>query len=112
MSLWKSPQPEMLLTLIQKYSDLTWLYEKPKAFEPVAKLTPVLSFPAQGPTRSQALEIFEFLRMGDFLEISDHVNRLAQTDESLQPFAEAIQVFADNFDEDGIRQLLNYYFKD
>jgi signal transduction histidine kinase/response regulator RpfG family c-di-GMP phosphodiesterase len=104
-------QPEELLTLIQKHLNLTWCYEQPKTTDFTVKSTPVIPFPANGPSQEQAIKIFELLKMGDFLEIAEYTNQLAQMDKSLQPFVDRIQEFIDSFDEKGIRQLTRHYLK-
>jgi len=105
-------QPEELLTLIQKHLGLNWLYEQQKIPEKIPESTvSMMSFPAEGPTREQAIKFFELLKMGDFLEITTYATQLAQNREELQPFIKELRILINNFDEDGIRRLVKYYLK-
>lgn len=104
-------QPEELFTLIQKYLNLTWVYEQLKIVEPAVNLVPVVSFPLEGPTSEQAIKFFELLKMGDFLEISKYANQLVKTNEALKPFFNKLQALINNFDEEGIRQFIRHYLK-
>lgn len=99
-------QIDDFLKLIQKYLDLTWLYEQSETINTLAK-QPVATPPPLGSlSGEQAEEIIELLKVGDFFGIANYVNQVERECTLSQPLLEKIYCLVENFDEEGLFKLV------
>lgn len=97
---------EQLLTLLQQYLPLEWLYDK--------QLETPLSIPAPlvGPTPAQASALYDFIIIGDIQGILDNIFQLEQQDAKLALFAQQVRCLTDNFEIEKLEKLVNQFIRE
>lgn len=104
---------EVLLDLLQKQLNLTWIYEAVTANgepSPVPTDNPSAN-PTEmiGPTKEQAAVLFDLAMQGDIAGIVEEVNRLEREDQQLALFASKLRQLAKDFQEQQISELVEQY---
>jgi PAS domain S-box-containing protein len=94
---------ERLLTLLQQYLPLEWLYDKP----PETSL-PILA-PMVGPSPAQALALYDLVIIGDIQGIIDNIFSLEQQDAKLALFAQQVRYLTDNFEIEKLEKLVKQF---
>ncbi len=115
--LMKPIDAEVLLEKLQKYLELTWIYEQavvPAEATQSAELTthaqllPQIAVPLPGQTAEVLLDL---AMQGDVQGILQQVDKLEQTDVRLKPLTSKIRELADQFNADDIIPLVEEYVK-
>ncbi len=111
------PKPirtEVLLEVLRKHLELTWIYEEPELT--VSKEIPVHSEESAttlvGPAPDQATELYELVMMGDITGILDTLEAWEQTESQLGPFIRKFRQLAKNFEEKQMEELIRQYVTD
>jgi len=104
---------EVLLDLLQKQLNLTWIYEAVTANgepSPVPTDNPSAnSVEMIGPTKEQVAILFDLAMQGDIAGIVEEVNRLEQENKQMALFANKIRQLAKDFQEQQICELVGQY---
>ncbi|OQW93216.1 MAG: hypothetical protein BWK79_12310, partial [Beggiatoa sp. IS2] len=101
---------EVLLELLQKHLNLSWIYEQPVECgshhedERIEEDVPLI-----GPPAKQADILFNLAMMGDISGILEALEVLEKEDAKLGPFIHRIRQLAKNFDEEQICKLIEKY---
>jgi hypothetical protein len=107
---------DVLLELLQKLLGLTWIYEQTTVNgEPFPAPTDNPSPTPEemiGPTKKQAVILFDLAMRGDIAGIVEEVNKLEQHDRRLATFAKQIRQLAKNFEEQQICELVEKYMSE
>lgn len=102
----------VLLDLLQKHLELTWIYQaEEEKIEPVHELEESIEQTLVGPTPSDASTLFELAMMGDIKGVVQLVERLEQANENLVPFANQVRYLAKEFKEEQICDLVERFTK-
>jgi PAS domain S-box-containing protein len=111
------PKPicaEELLTLLQQYLDLEWIYESNILLDVLASSDDQkIDFATQTfalPTKQAAI-LFELATIGDINGILEYVAQLKQIDEQLGPLANKITQLAKEFEDEKICELVEPYLQ-
>jgi len=105
----KPIQTEHLLTLLQKYLPLKWLYDESKKLSTSTDEPMVLLKPLIGPSSKQAAILFKFIKSGNINKIIENVAQLEQEDIRLSPFASEIKKLANHFEMSKLKELVKSY---
>jgi len=106
---------EELLALIQKYLDVSWIYEEKYFIEDAEKATGKSANGEDatdslvGPSPEQAAILFDLGMMGDIRGILEEADKLEQLNKQLRPFLNKIRQLAKNFAEEEICELVQKY---
>jgi len=101
---------EVLLELLQKHLNLTWIYEKLTEINaPIEKEMDETEIPLIGPSGRQASILFDLAMMGDIQGILEALDILEQEDAQLGAFIHKVRQLAKNFEEEQICQLIEQY---
>jgi len=106
---------ELLLGLLQKHLELTWVYEQEFSADAVDDM--VISNNQDedsnsqliGPSSEQAAILFDLAMMGDIGGIFENIEELEQSEKQLLPFCGKIRKLAKAFDEAQICDLIEQY---
>lgn len=113
------PKPiriDILLELLQKHLDLTWIYEQTlSSSENLTNKEMTTASSSQeevnliGPAPEQAAELYDLAMMGDIAGIVEYTTQLELADKQLVPFAKKIRQLAKEFDERQIAEIVEQY---
>ncbi len=109
----KPVRADELLKLLEKFLQLTWIYDEQKiiATDENANLISSESEELVGPSVKQAEILFDLAMMGDLKSIIIKLDEFEQIEKKLANFANKIRTFAENFAEEEICDLLEPYLK-
>jgi len=118
----KPVEVNVLLDLLQRYLNLTWVYnehpisvrEEATEFGGGAPLLPRLPAASglMGPPPGEAALLFQLAQMGDVSEIRARINHLEQVDQNLAPFAAVVHSLTKTFELEKICDLVRHYMEE
>ena len=110
----KPVEVSALLKLLEKYLNLTWIYEHQSI--PV-ELVPFKSKETSSSTSDEMIpppdevlsQLYTLALQGRLMAIEQQLKTLEKTDQQYQPFIKAIRQYADNFQTENIRTFIEQY---
>ena len=103
----KPIEVDLFLNYLEKYLELTWIYETVKE-EKVATRLPDEAIVT--PPYQELIALYQASRIGDIAVILAEANRIKNLDRRYQGFSDRVLDLADNFDDREILELLNEMF--
>ncbi|WP_334994141.1 hypothetical protein [Nostoc sp.] len=110
----KPVEASALLKLLEKYLNLTWIYEHQSI--PV-EVMPLKSKETSSSTSDEMIpppdevlsQLYTLALQGRLMAIEQQLKTLEKTDRQYQPFVKAIRQYADNFQTEKIRTFIEQY---
>jgi len=103
----KPIRAEELLQVLEKYLQLTWVYEKQTAAETIEQEMEATEI--VGPSNKQAEILFDLAMRGDLDSLVKKSELFELEDKKLTPFVNQIRKLAKNFKEEQICDLIEQY---
>ncbi|MEH2207547.1 MAG: ATP-binding protein [Nostoc sp.] len=103
-----------LLKLLEKFLNLKWIYQQNSiAVEPITANSEAISSSTPDeivpPTEEVLSQLHTLTLQGRLMAIEQQLKTLEKTDREYQPFVKAVREYADNFQTEKIRTLLEQY---
>ncbi|MDM8564671.1 two-component regulator propeller domain-containing protein [Candidatus Halobeggiatoa sp. HSG11] len=98
----KPIQVDSLLSHLQNYLNLTWIYGDTKEVTKVAEIKQEITFPS--PT--EVAEMYELSLMGDVNGLANQLTKLSQVDSKFQPFINEMQKLLKSYQLEAISEWL------
>ena len=110
----KPVEAAALLKLLEKYLNLKWIYDQNSiAVEPMIANSEAISSSTSDeiipPTDQVLSQLHTLALQGRLMAIEQQLKTLEKADEQYQPFVKAVREYADNFQIEKIRTLLEQY---
>ncbi|MEH1965665.1 ATP-binding protein [Nostoc sp.] len=110
----KPVEAAALLKLLEKYLNLKWIYQQNSiAVEPITANSEAISSSTPDeivpPTEEVLSQLHTLALQGRLMAIEHQLKTLEKADEQYQPFVKAVREYADNFQIEKIRTLLERY---
>jgi PAS domain S-box-containing protein len=110
----KPIRADLLLKLLQKFMQLTWIYEQSAVTDSIVptshEVVPIEDMASMvGPSPEQAASLLELAMSGDIGGILEEIEHIEKTDKQLAAFCRTIRQLAKNFEEEKICQLLEQF---
>ncbi len=106
------PKPfktQQLLACLEKYLDLTWVYEEHAPLAAVTDTTTATSEVCL--SLEQAQQLLECAELGDIMEIQAYLDEWQKKEPGLQPTLDKLRVLAKDFDDESIANMMLDYVK-
>lgn len=105
----KPVQASKLFDQLQHYLQLVWIYEAEDNLNFEATPAPTQVEKMIVPPSEELLALWQAANSGYVLDIQQEANRLKQLDRKYAAFADKVLTLAENFDDEAIVNLVNYY---
>ena len=107
----KPVETSALLKLLEKYLNLTWIYEHQSIPVPLkpSETSSSTSDEIVPPPDELLSQLYTLTLQGRLMAIEQQLKTLEKADQHYQPFVKAIRQYADNFQTEKIRTFIEQY---